>query len=171
MEKGCRSVGESEREKAELDSNDFSSEVGIRLDAGPAFWLRWLLALTGCGLMLATITVFFPVGLSATIHGWLGLGEFPDRPITIYLARSTSMLYAVHGSLILIVSFDMKRYWPLIRVFGWLHIVMGLTMLGIDVSTPMPLYWIVGEGIPIAMAGVLILWLWQKSNSESKSVS
>ena len=60
-----------------------------------ATWLRWLLAIIGCGLMVATIPLFFPVALMATIHGWLGLGEFPEAPIAIYLARSTSLLYAV----------------------------------------------------------------------------
>ena len=137
----------------------------IRLDSWPAICLSWLLTISGCGLMVATIPVFFPVHWMATIHGWLGLGEFPDSPITIYLARSTSLLYAVHGTLMLIVSLNMKRYWPLVGVFGWLHVVIGLTMFGIDLTSPMPMYWIAGEGIPVAMAGVLILWLWRKSQS------
>lgn len=132
-----------------------------------AKWLRWLLAIIGCGLLVATIPVFFPVKWMATIHGWLGLGEFPDSAIVIYLARSTSMLYAVHGFLMLYVSFDMKRYWPLVPVFGWLHVAIGLTMFGIDLSTPMPMFWIAGEGIPIAIAGCAILWLWRKSSLSS----
>lgn len=146
-------------------ARDSDHDSTRRWDQGPAFWLRWLLAITGCGLMVATLPVFFPVQWSATIHGWLGLGEFPQGPITVYLARSTSMLYAVHGSLMLYVSLDMKRYWPMVRVFGWLHVIMGLTMFGIDVTTPMPTYWIIGEGIPIALAGLLIIWLWNKSNA------
>jgi hypothetical protein len=138
-------------------------ESKIRFDRGPAKWLTWLLALTGCGLMVATVPVFFPVSVIETLHGWLGLGEFPDSAIAIYLARSCSMLYAVHGCLMLIVAMDMRRYWPLVRVFGWLHVVIGLTVFGIDWTTPMPRYWIAGEGIPIAMAGVAIVWLWRKS--------
>ena len=131
-----------------------------------ATWLRWLLAIIGCGLLVATVPIFFPVRLMATIHEWLGLGELPNSAITIYLARSTSLLYAVHGSLMLIVSFDLKRYWPLVPVFGWLHVVIGLTMFGIDLTTPMPVYWIVGEGIPVAIAGLVILWLWRTANLE-----
>jgi hypothetical protein len=61
----------------------------------------------------------------------------------------------------------MKRYWPLTRVFGWLHVIIGLTMFGIDVTTPMPTFWIVGEGIPVALAGVLMLWLVRQSESNS----
>ena len=128
------------------------------------------MTIIGCGLLVATIAVFLPVNLMARIHGQLGLGVFPFEPITIYLARSTSMLYAVHGFLMLFVSFDMKRYWPLVPVFGWLHIVMGLTMFFVDLTTPMPMFWIVGEGIPIAIAGQIIVSLWRKSNAVSNSM-
>ena len=131
----------------------------------PRKWLRVLLALLGCGLLLATVPIFFPVSLMATIHGWLALGEFPDRPITIYLARSTSLLYAIHGLLILIVSFNLERYWPLVPVFGWLHVVIGLLMLGIDLTAPMPWYWTAAEGIPISIAGLVIIWLYRQANS------
>ncbi len=139
----------------------------IDFAAGPAKWLRLLLAIIGCGLLVATFAVFLPVKLMATTHQWLGLGEFPDSPITIYLARSTSLLYAVHGLLMLIVSFDMKRYWPLVPVFCWLHVAIGLTMFGIDFSTPMPIYWIAGEGLPIAATGLFMVWLWRKANLDS----
>jgi hypothetical protein len=131
----------------------------------PKKWLRILLVLIGCGLLVATIPIFFPVSLITTIHGWLGLGAFPDEPITIYLARSTSLLYAVHGCLILLVSFDLERYWPLVPVIGWLHVAIGLMMLGIDLTTPMPWYWTAVEGIPVALAGLVIVWLYRLANS------
>lgn len=127
-------------------------------------WLRLLLAIIGIGLMLATVPIFFPASLMASIHGWLGLGEFPESPITMYLARSTSLLYAIHGSLMLFVSFDIKRYWPMVHLFGWLHVVIGLFMLGIDLVSPMPWYWTASEGVPIALAGLLIVWLWRSAN-------
>ena len=163
-------MDDEQEENSQSEAGQVFRAREIRFDAGPAYWLRWLLAIIGCGLLVATIPVFFPVSLMAKIHGRLGLGFFPWEPITIYLARSTSMLYAVHGFLMLFVSFDMKRYWPLVRVFGWLHIVMGLTMFLIDLTTPMPMFWIVGEGIPIAIAGQIILSLWRKANAESSSL-
>ena len=132
-------------------------------------WLRILLAVIGCGLMVATIPVFFPVQWMSTIHQWLGLGPFPEAPIAIYLARSTSMLYAIHGTLMLIVSFDLDRYWPLVPVFGWLHVVIGIVMLGIDWSTPMPWYWTAFEGAPIAAAGLLIVWLSRLAAADTSS--
>jgi hypothetical protein len=129
-------------------------------------WLRLLLAIIGCGLLVATIPIFFPVSWMASIHGWLGLGEFPQEPITVYLARSTSLLYAVHGGLMLFVSFDLDRYWPIVPLFGWLHVVIGLAMLGIDLTAPMPWYWTAVEGIPIALAGLVIVGLCRRANRE-----
>lgn len=128
--------------------------------------LRVILAVTGFGLLLATVPIFFPASVIHFLHQQLGLGEFPDAAIAFYLARSTSLLYAVHGALIFFVSFNLDRYWPLIRLIGYLHIVLGLTVFGIDLTAPMPLYWIIGEGLPVAALGLLILWLWNRSNSE-----
>ena len=131
-------------------------------------WLQRLLVILGAGLMVATIPVFFPVELMATIHGWLGLGEFPADPITIYLARSTSLLYAVHGAILLTTGWRMDDLKPLVPILGWIHIVIGLAMLGIDLTTPMPWYWTAFEGIPIGLAGMLILGLWSRTRiSES----
>ena len=48
-------------------------------------------------------------------HKWLGLGDFPDAPITQYLARSISALYAIFGGLVIVVSTDVRRYVPVIR--------------------------------------------------------
>ena len=130
-------------------------------------WLQRLLVILGGGLLVATIPVFFPVQVMATIHGWLGLGEFPAEPITIYLARSTSLLYAVHGAIMVATGWRIDDLKPLVPLLGWLHIVIGMAMLGIDLTTPMPWYWTAFEGIPISLAGMLILWLWSQASKSA----
>ena len=129
------------------------------------FWLQRLLIILGAGLMVATIPLFFPVELMAIIHGWLGLGGFPAEPITIYLARSTSLLYAIHGAILLTTGWRIDDLKLLVPILGWIHVVIGLAMLGIDLTTPMPWYWTAFEGIPISLAGVLILWLWSRART------
>ncbi|MEM7454650.1 MAG: hypothetical protein AAF456_09900 [Planctomycetota bacterium] len=124
-----------------------------------ALWLKRLLFLAGGMLLLAVVPIFFPVSLMAQIHGLVGLGEFPEDPIVLYLARSTSLLYAVHGSVMLTVALNLNRYQGMVPLLGWLHIVIGIAMLGIDLTAPMPWYWTAFEGGPIALGGVLILWL------------
>jgi len=128
--------------------------------------LRILLGVIGAGLLVAAGAVFLPIEWMAICHRWLGLGEFPDSPITVYLARSTSLLYAVHGFLMLYTAIHLRQYLPLAKIFGYLHIVIGLVMLGIDVTTPMPLYWTAVEGIPISLAGAALVWLAAKANAD-----
>ena len=121
--------------------------------------LRWILILSGLFLMLAFVAVLLPVDWMARAHQWLSLGEFPDVPITVYLARSTSLLYGVHGVLMFYTGITIDRHWRLVWLFGWLHVVIGITILLIDITAPMPLYWTLLEGGPVAVLGILILVL------------
>ncbi len=100
----------------------------------------------------------------ATIHGWLGLGEFPDQPITIYLARSTSLLYAVHGALMLDCFVRPRTILATCTGIWMVARIIGVVMLAIDLTTPMPWYWTAIEGIPIAIAGLMIVWLYRQAN-------
>lgn len=129
--------------------------------------LQPLLLITGVMLLLAFVAVFLSPSAMASGHQWLGLGEFPDRPITIYLAKSTSLLYAIHGVLMVYTALTITRNWEFVWLFGVLHVVMGLTMLFTDISAGMPLYWIVGEGLPVAAMGFVILFLFRRSNQLS----
>ncbi len=125
--------------------------------------LSWLLMVIGCGLMVAFLFMLMPGGQMAVIHQWLGLGELPDAPITFYLARSTSLLYGIHGALMFVCGRDVRKYAGLVPVFGWLHVAIGLVMLGVDLSSGMPWWWTAFEGIPISIAGLLIVWLSKKA--------
>ena len=124
--------------------------------------------MVGVGLLLATVAVFLPVSQMAIMHRWLGLGEFPDAPITIYLARSTSLLYAMHGAVMFYVAWHFDRCQLLVPLLGWLHVVLGTVMIGVDLNAGMPLYWTAGEGLPIALTGCAILWLFRRSSSSSE---
>ena len=126
-------------------------------------WLRRLLVIIGIGLMTATIPILFPANLMATIHGWLGLGDFPDSPITIYLARSTSLLYAVHGFIMMLTGWKYEQLNLLAPILGWLHFGLGLIMLGIDLNAGMPWYWTALEGPPISCTGLGLVWLANKA--------
>lgn len=130
--------------------------------------LQGLLGITGIGLLLATAPLFFPESLMASIHGYLGLGEFPSAPITLYLARSTSLLYAVHGVIILVTAIHINDLRRMVPILAGLHVVIGSCMLGIDLSSQMPMYWTVSEGPGVACMGILMYWLYKKANSVSQ---
>ena len=131
--------------------------------------LSWLLTIVGGGLMVAFLFMLLPGSQLAKIHAQLGLGEMPSSSLTFYLARSTSLLYGVHGVLMFIVGRNLRKYADLINVFGWLHVVIGTAMLGIDLTAGMPWWWTTFEGAPIALTGLAILWLKRKAFPTSSS--
>lgn len=132
--------------------------------------LKWLLRLDGAFMMLAIIAVFMPSTLMQVIHERLGLGEMPTGPIVEYLARSCSMLYAIHGVIVFAISFNMPRYWQLVRLVAILHVAIGLTLIGIDLKSGMPWYWISFEGPSITLAAIFMVWLWYRASSKIDQV-
>ena len=101
--------------------------------------------------------VVLPLRWMAVAHAWLGLGAMPQGPLVGYLARSASVLYALHGALVLFLSFDVRRYWGLITFLAALAVLHGAVMLGIDLAEGMPVWWTAVEGLGFAATGGVVL--------------
>lgn len=127
--------------------------------------LKAILVVSGLFLIVAFAATLLPVSSMAKAHEWLGLGEFPDRPITAYLARSTSLLYGVHGVMMFYTGLTIQQHWRFIPVFGWLHVLTGASVFLFDLFAPMPMYWLILEGPPVAMLGVLLVVLARRAGS------
>ncbi len=110
-------------------------------------------------MLLAIPTTFLPVDWMAAVHRWLGLGDFPATPIVDYLTRSLSLLYALHGGVLIAVAADVRRYAPVIVYVGAAHALFGMVILGVDLHAGLPLHWTLGEGPPITVLGLVLLWL------------
>ena len=117
------------------------------------FALRFL----GTVDMLAFIAVAMPAAWIQRGHQWSGLGDFPDAPIAAYLARSASALYALHGLMVVYMSFDVRRYWPLIRFLASIAVAHGIVMLWVDLAVGMPAWWIALEGPAFSATGLIVL--------------
>lgn len=130
--------------------------------------LRLLLGLIGATLLVATVPVFFPLSWMAYLHQVLGLGEMPTEPLVEYLARSTSMLYALHGAIVLAVAFRFRQLHALVPLIILLHMLMGVAITLIDLAAPMPWYWTLGEGPGIVFGALLTAGLWKASQIASR---
>ncbi|MEO8495544.1 MAG: hypothetical protein ABI614_10780 [Planctomycetota bacterium] len=119
--------------------------------------VRVALRILGVTDMLAFIAVTMPTAWIQWGHQWSGLGEFPDEPIAGYLARSASVLYALHGLMMVYMSCDVRRYWPLIRFLACLAVAHGFVMLGIDLAVGMPAWWTAFEGPAFSATGAIVL--------------
>ncbi len=118
-----------------------------------------LLRIVGVSACTALIACVMPTTWIETTHKRLGLGDFPDAPITQYLARSISALYAIFGGLAIVISTDVQRYSPIIRFFAYVRLVFGLVITGIDWVVGMPSYWTLFEGPPTVVFGVVLVLL------------
>ena len=117
--------------------------------------------------LLAIPTVMLPLSWMAVVHEYLGLGQLPDAPIVSYLARSVSVFYSFHGAIVLFMSRDVRRYWPLIRLWAVMMILMGIFLLTIDVALKMPIFWIISEGPFAIVLGGIVLWLQRIGDQEA----
>jgi|SRR5262245_43571423 len=131
--------------------------------------VKWLLRVIGGVELCAIPFLLFPFSWMNHVHDHiLGLGPLPQAPIVEYMARNLSALYAVHGAVIVRLSFDVPRFRPMIRFLGWLHIVFGATVFVIDFAAGLPWWWVAGEGTGIAAGGLLVVMLTQHATRRDK---
>ena len=121
--------------------------------------LVWLLRISGVILLTALVPVVMPFSWMQMIHRQIGMGELPTGPIMGYLTRSLSLFYAVHGALLLFVSFDIRRYLPFVKFLAFISILFGVCMIILDYAVDMPLRWVLCEGPMVILLGIVILWL------------
>ena len=120
--------------------------------------LRLFLRLVGSVSLLATFFAFIPYSWMNAIHAWLGMGELPNAPVVLYLARSTSALYAILGGLMWTLSLDVRRFRPVLSYLGAVLALLGVFLIAFDWVEGMPLFWQLGEG-PIDLGIGLVIFL------------
>lgn len=127
--------------------------------------VRWSLRLFGSIDLLALIAVVMPVSWMQMAHALCGLGQFPEGPLPVYLARSTSLLYAFHGAMLWYLSSDVLRHQMVIRFLGKITVLFGMVLLLVDSSTGMPRWWMLAEGPTFAVTGLWLIW-WTTGDDE-----
>lgn len=118
-----------------------------------------ILRLGGCLTGSAFLAVLLPTAWMAGIHAWLGMGDLPQAPIVVYLARAAAALYGFHGVMLFIIAADPVRHRPLVRYVAAMNIVFGASLVVIDWRAGLPLWWTLGEGPPLVVVGLLVAWL------------
>jgi hypothetical protein len=124
------------------------------------WWLLAVLRISGFGMMCALFFVFCPFSWMARINDWLGMGqELVYTPITSYLIRTLSAMYAIIGALFVFLSFDLPRYREIIRFLGTIAIIAGIGITVLDAILHLPIMWTALEGPMTIALGAIILYL------------
>ena len=121
--------------------------------------IKLLLRIGGVLTASAFFAVFMPSESMASMHKWLGLGEFPKGPVVEYLARSVAALYGFHGVLLFVVSTDPVRLRPIVTFLALFNILFGSLLVVIDAKVGLPLWWTASEGPSIIVVGALLALL------------
>jgi len=121
--------------------------------------LKWLLVVLGGLAATAVVPMVMPFAWMQGANDALDLAPLADTPLTQYLTRSLSAVYALFGVMTIYVGLDVRRYRRLIVVIGWLTGFLGLALTVIDFAVGMPASWSWGEGPPTVLCAWFMLWL------------
>ncbi len=118
-----------------------------------------LLRLDGIIMLAALFPSMMPLAWMREVHRCLGMGELPGGPIVGYLARSLSIMYAMHGAVLFFVSLDVRRFLPVVKFVAVLTILFGLWLTALDIVVGMPWFWIAAEGPSLFVFYCVVFWL------------
>jgi hypothetical protein len=121
-------------------------------------FVRLVLVLRATAVLgvLALAGAVFPESWMKAIHEWGGLGPWPGGALLVYLARVVYLLYGFIGLVALYLSFDVRRYLPLIRFIAVVSLLFVPVMFVVIWTAGLPTVWAVSE--PTSILVISALW-------------
>ena len=125
----------------------------------------WLLRIAGTLEILAFIAVMLPRSWMEISHSWLGLGVMPGGPLTMFMIRQASYSYGMHGISLWVLSMNVNRFRPLVKLNGIAYLLAGPVFFAIDYSSGMPMWWTIGDSLGCGLMGAALLILLQRDEA------
>lgn len=124
-----------------------------------AKWLSLYLWVVAIFSLLAFAAAVMPESWMIKIAFWLGIKDFPDVPLTYYLARNLSLMYGFVAVGLLVLIRDLNRYMELVGYLALGTMAFGAGQLIVNAMSGLPIWWVVGEGGSTIFGGALMAWL------------
>ncbi len=121
--------------------------------------LSWLLRVVGTVELLAFVAVVMPRSWMEASHAWLGLGELPGGPITMFMIRQASYSYGMHGVATWVLASDVERFRPLVTLVGVSFLLAGPVFSLIDYTSGIPWWWTASDAVGCSSIGAALLLL------------
>lgn len=128
-------------------------------------FLLLLLRANAAILLCALPFALMPFDWMDAVHRFIGLGPLPDAPITRYLTRSLSLVYGMHGAVVLGVTLHWPRYKPAVPFLVALHIALGGALVAVDLTSGVPWWWALTEGPGLVAFGLFVLFVYRRASS------
>jgi hypothetical protein len=133
--------------------------------------LLLLLRLNAAVLLLAAPCALLPFAWMDAVHrDALGLGSLSDIPITRYMARSLSLVYAMHGAVVLFVTLNWQRMRFAVPYLAGLHLIQGCVIFAIGLDAGLPWWWVAVEGPSVVAFAIVVLAVNQKVRGQRSEV-
>jgi hypothetical protein len=134
--------------------------------------LLLLLRLNAAVLLLAAPCALLPFAWMDAVHrDALGLGSLSDIPITRYMARSLSLVYAMHGAVVLFVTLNWQRMRFAVPYLAGLHLIQGCVIFAIGLDAGLPWWWVAVEGPSVVAFAIVVLAVNQKVRGQRSEIS
>jgi hypothetical protein len=97
--------------------------------------------------------------LTAEKLSWLmGFGQPPMTPLMLYMMAGGSAVYLAQGLLMGVMSCDVVRYQPLIRVVAWALLLCAPLFWWIDTQAGLPRWWMWMDSASALITGLILIW-------------
>lgn len=119
---------------------------------------RIVLRLFALATLAALPGVVAPRWTAEKLSWLMGFGQVPPTPLMLYMMAGGSAVYLAQGLLLGVMSRDVVRYQPLIRVVAWALLLCAPLFWWIDTQAGLPRWWIWMDSASALITGLILTW-------------
>jgi hypothetical protein len=117
---------------------------------------------------LAAVPAILMPRLAAQKLSWLmGFDQAPITPLLLYMMAGGSCVFVGQAVMLWVLSGDVVRYQPLVRVVAWIYLVCAPLFLWIDSQAGLPAWWVAMDSLGCFIAGAALAWTFRKEKASS----
>lgn len=127
-------------------------------NCGNAHLQRLVLRLIAIGSLIAVPAIISPRLAAEKLSSLMGFSHQPITPLLLYMMAGGACVFVGQALLLWMLSGDIARYQPLIRVIAWIYTACGPLFLWIDSQVGLPKWWMAMDSLGCLSAGLALLW-------------
>jgi uncharacterized membrane protein YedE/YeeE len=97
----------------------------------------------------------------------MGFDQAPITPLLLYMMAGGSCVFVGQAVMLWVLSGDVVRYQPLVRVVAWIYLVCAPLFLWIDSQAGLPAWWVAMDSLGCFIAGAALAWTFRKEKASS----